>query len=201
MNSTGTTTAAPDEKAIRDALRAALASSPSSGESLVLEELGVRCGQVRVDLAVVDDLLHGYEIKSDRDNLRRLVRQVDFYGSVFDRATLVVGNRHLTEASASLPSWWGITTFTTDGDRIVFHPIRNSRPNPNRVPRALVEFLWRDEVLDLLKKRDLDTGVRSKPRPELWDRVCSYFDIEDIARAVRARLMARRDAPVLPSPS
>ena len=197
-----TPTATPDERAIRDALRATLISArPNSKSWLIIEELGIRRGQVRVDLALIDDLLHGYEIKSDRDNLRRLVRQVDFYGSVFDRATLVIGNRRLTDATAALPSWWGITRFTTERDGIVFHRIRPSRPNPTRVPRALVELLWRDEVLDLLSERDLDVGVRSKPRPELWDRVCSYFDLNEIANAVRARLMARKDASFLPSPS
>ena len=191
-------TVTPDASAIRDALRATLSSHRSDVKSpLVLEELGICRGQVRVDLAVVDDVFHGYEIKSDRDNLRRLVRQVDFYSDVFDRATLVVGDRHLSEATDSLPRWWGITRFVIKEGRVVFRPIRHARPNPGRVPRALVEFLWRDEVLTLLKARDLDIGVRSKPRRELWDRMCSYFELDDIADAVKAHLTARKDAPVL----
>ena len=202
MSRRASSTVTPDAQAIRDALRGTLISRRSDVKSpLVLEELGICRGQVRVDLAVVNDLFHGYEIKSDRDNLRRLVRQVAFYSNVFDRATLVIGDRALADAADCLPGWWGITRFAIEGGSIVFRPIRHTRPNPSRVPRALVEFLWRDEVLTLLKARDLDVGVRSKPRRELWDRMCSYFDLDDIADAVKAQLMARTDAPVLQSPS
>ena len=200
MNPRGSDAVTPNAKAIRDALRSALYSRHLTS-SLVIEELGICRGQVRVDLVVVDDLLHGYEIKSDRDNLRRLARQVAHYSNVLDRATLVIGERHFTEAIDYLPSWWGITRFSIEGSRTVFQSIRETRPNPSRVPRALVEFLWRDEVLALLKERDLDIGVRSKARRELWDRVCSSFDLEEIAGAVKKRLMARADAIALLSPS
>ena len=202
MDHSGGGTATPDAKEIRDALRVTIASRGSQPKSpLVIEELGVCGGQVRVDLAVVSDLLHGYEIKSDRDSLRRLERQVEHYSNVFDRATLVVGDRHFLEAMDSLPSWWGITLFFVDEGRILFRSIRDSGPNLDRLPRALVQFLWRDETLCLLKERDLDKGVRSKSRRELWDRVCTYFEIEEIADAVRGRLLARTGVPVLPSPS
>ena len=189
----------PDARAIRDALRATIdRGRPTVTSSLVIEELGICRGMVRVDLAVVSDLFHGYEIKSNRDTFRRLARQVEHYSKVFDRATLVLGHRRLTEAISCLPAWWGITQYSVDGSRIVFRPIRDSNQNPNRMARALVEFLWRDEVLDLLKQRDLHIGVRSKPRRELWDRVCSYFDVEEIADAVKVQLMARTSASVLP---
>ena len=49
-------------------------------DTVVIEELGLCRGQVRVDVAVVNGLLHGYEIKSDRDSLRRLGVQVEVYG-------------------------------------------------------------------------------------------------------------------------
>ena len=201
MDHSGRDTATPDAKAIRDSLRVTMASSCSQPKSsLVIEELGVCGGHVRVDLAIVSDVLHGYEIKSDRDSLRRLQRQVEHYSNVFDRATLVVGDRHFSEAIDSLPSWWGVTLFFVNGGRILFRSIRDSGRNPDRLPRALVQFLWRDEVLFLLKERDLDKGVRSKSRRDLWDRMCTYFDIEEIAEAVRGRLLARTGVPVLPSP-
>ena len=202
MSRYGSDTFKPDATAIRDALRETInRGRPTSASSLVIEELGICCGLVRVDLAVVNDLFHGYEIKSDRDNLRRLARQVEHYSNVFDRATLVLGHHRLTEAINCLPAWWGITQFSVDGGRIVFQPIRDSSQNPNRMARALVELLWRDEVLDLLEKRNLHIGVRSKPRRELWDRMCSYFDLEEIADAVKVQLMARTSGPVLPLPS
>ena len=63
--------------------------------TLVLDELGLRHGVARVDVAVVNGYLHGFEIKSDSDTLDRLPSQVTIYNAVLDRATLVVGEKHI----------------------------------------------------------------------------------------------------------
>ncbi len=77
-------------------------------EALILQELGLRHGAARVDVAVVNGLLHGYELKSDSDSLGRLARQALVYGSVLDLVTLVVGQRHVEEAFSMVPAWWGV---------------------------------------------------------------------------------------------
>ena len=43
--------------------------------SRVVDELELLRGVVRVDVAVISDTLHGYEIKSASDNLIRLPNQ------------------------------------------------------------------------------------------------------------------------------
>jgi hypothetical protein len=147
---------------------------------------------VRIDLAVVNGLLHGYEIKSDRDTLKRLDRQLEIYNCVLDRATLVVGARHTEEASEALPNWWGLLRFeaTPSGPR--FTVLRRSEENPDRHARSLAELLWRNEALALLARRDAAHGVKSKPRYAVWDRLCEYFDVEEIAAEVRSCLRARQ---------
>ena len=188
----------PSELEIRSALRARLMRAHDSGEdTTILHELGIRRGQVRIDLAVVNGLMHGYEIKSDRDSLRRLSGQVELYSQVLDRATLVVGARHLDDAVGILPDWWGVTLITWEEGTLIFRTLRPAESNPQRDSRALVELLWRDHTLDLLAERNLDIGVRSKPRAIRWDRACSHFDIEEIASAVRFHLKART-APATP---
>jgi hypothetical protein len=52
---------------------------------------GLDHGQVFVDVAVINGEIHGYELKSERDTLERLPRQVEVYSAVLGRATLVVG--------------------------------------------------------------------------------------------------------------
>ena len=57
MSRYGSDTFKPDATAIRDALRETInRGRPTSASSLVIEELGICCGLVRVDLAVVNDL-------------------------------------------------------------------------------------------------------------------------------------------------
>ena len=46
-------------------------------DTLIIHELGVCSGDARIDLAVVNGKLHGYEIKSDADTLKRLPAQAE----------------------------------------------------------------------------------------------------------------------------
>ena len=160
-------------------------------DAAIVQELGLCRGQVRVDVALVNGVLHGFEIKSDRDCLRRLSSQVGIYGQVLDRATLVVGERHLQEATATVPDWWGIlrATPTRVGTRLV--TVRRGRANPKRDVRVLVELLWQGEALDLLERRGLARGVRTKPRRYIWQRLSECVEEKVIAEAVRSRLRAR----------
>ena len=160
-------------------------------DTVLIDELGLCRGQVRVDLAVVNGLLHGYEIKSDRDSLRRLAVQVEIYGKVLDRATLVVGERHQAEASNIVPAWWGVLNVYPTAKGLRFKTVRRARKNPRRDPHSLVELLWLDHAIALLQERNAAGGVRGKPRRLVWDRVCSQFGVDEIATAVRTRLKAR----------
>jgi hypothetical protein len=177
---------------IRAVLRSRLfLKHPDEADTVVIEELGLCRGQVRVDVAVVNGLLHGYEIKSDRDSLRRLGVQVEVYGKVFDQATLVVGNRHLAEALDIVPTWWGVLHVHPTAEGLHVKTVRRARKNPGRDPRALVELLWLDDAIALLEERNGARGVRGKPRRIVWDRVCDHFGVDEIAASVRAKLKAR----------
>lgn len=123
--------------------------------------------------------------------------QVDLYGKVFDRATLVVGQRYLSEARAMLPAWWGIMYVHRSASGIQFKTVRRSKNNPQRDPRALVELLWSDDAIAFLEQRNAARGVRGKPRWMIWDRICSMFAVDEIANAVRAQLKARPTKQVL----
>jgi hypothetical protein len=186
---------------IRPTLRARLlARHADDGDTALIEELGVCRGRVRIDLAVVNGLLHGYEIKSDRDSLRRLDGQVDLYSKVLDQATLVVGDRHLGEALDIIPAWWGVVSVRSTSRGPRFKTVRRERMNPGMDPRALVELLWLDEAMALLADRGAARGVRGKPRELVWDRLCKHFDADEIAAAVRAHLKARVVSQVPPPP-
>ena len=187
---------------IRPALRSHLLAKHSREvETVVLEELGICCGQVRVDLAVVNGMIHGYEIKSDRDSLRRLGTQVDLYSRVLDQATLVVGDRHLSEAMEFVPFWWGILRVEPASRSPRFKTVRRGTRNPQRDPRSLVELLWLDDAIALLEQYNAARGVRGKPRRIVWDRICEHFDVDEIAAVVRGHLKARAERTCNPLPS
>ena len=159
----------------------------------VIEELGLCRGQARVDVAVVNGLIHGYEIKSDQDSLRRLDSQVRFYGKVVDRATLVVGSHHATTAPKLVPEWWGVqhVRHSINGFRI--KSVRRARRNPGKDPRSLAELLWLDDALALLEDCGAIRGLRGKPRKVVWDRLCECLTANEIDAAVRAKLKDRAE--------
>jgi hypothetical protein len=51
----------------------------SSQEVLIVDELGLAHARSRVDIAVINGCLHGYEIKSAQDTLARLPAQIATY--------------------------------------------------------------------------------------------------------------------------
>ena len=91
-----------------------------------------------------------------------------------------------------VPGWWGVLLVRAGAGGIAIDPIRPAARNPDQDPRALVELLWRDEALELLTHHNAAAGVRSKPRPAVWDRVCEVLDPSEIQAAVRCRLKTRR---------
>lgn len=183
---------APGDREIRDVLLAILRESHAGDDDVaLLEELGLCRGEVRVDVTLVNGTLHGYEIKSDRDSLRRLARQVARYSAVLDRATLVVGERHVLDAVNVVPAWWEILLANVTPTGLVLTQLRTGQVNENRDRRALVELLWLDDALALLAARNAVRGFRSKPRRDVWNRVCELYDVDEIAAVVRERLKAR----------
>lgn len=162
--------------------------------ALILDELGVCCGRVRADMAVVNGELKGFEIKSDQDTLLRLRSQAAAYGRVFDTISIVVAAKHMEKVRKIIPSWWGILVAEKGGNT---HPdirsYRRERNNPNPDPLAIAQLIWRDEAFELLKAHNLHSGLRSKPRRFLWMALVRNFPLAELQMLVRTQLKARRD--------
>jgi len=182
----------PGDAEIRGVLLQRLRERHSDEMDIVfLEEIGLCRGQAFVDVAVVNGSIHGYEIKSDRDSLRRLAGQVAMYGRVLDRASLVVGTKYVDQAVNAVPAWWEIQIVEALDSGLRLKRLRAGRKNPARDARALVELLWLDAALVLLAERGGIRGYSGRSRREIWDRVCDLYTIDEIAEAVRKQLKAR----------
>jgi hypothetical protein len=162
--------------------------------TLVLDEVGIRHGAARIDLVVVNHQLHGYEIKSDRDSLRRLPDQIRAYNSIMDRVTLVVGYRHACEALKMVPEWWGVKLAEAkkQSGTVVLSGARSARNNPKVDMYAAVTLLWRGEALAILEEMDAAGGVRSKRRSEIYKRLVELSDPDFLRSRIRQQLKQRR---------
>ncbi|MFJ1767840.1 sce7726 family protein [Amycolatopsis sp. NPDC088138] len=178
---------------VRTALRARLLDEHAEhfDQTLLVDELGL-CGEARVDVAVVNGSLTGYELKSASDRLDRLPNQVEIYGRVLDYAFLVVADVHLVRARTMLPAWWGIMVAKEASGSIVLSQRRKARMNPNIQVNSLVQLLWRNEALDILAHHGKDYGVRTKPRDAIWERLAQSLEIDQLRGEVRDKIRARR---------
>lgn len=159
----------------------------------VIEELGITHGAARVDIAVVNGIIHGYELKSDKDTLKRLPDQIRIYNNVLDKVTLVVGKNHLHEAINIIPDWWGVTIAkaTDSSDIVEFCNIRDPEQNPSQDNAAIAALLWREEALGILEKIGQASGMRSKTRSVIYQHLAESLDSEVLKDQVREHLRTR----------
>ncbi|BDI28018.1 hypothetical protein CCAX7_000690 [Capsulimonas corticalis] len=163
------------------------------GDTLIIDELGLRHGTCRVDVAVVNGRLHGYEIKSDSDTLERLPQQIAVYGEIFDRVTLIVGEKHAEKSITQIPSWWGVKVATTGPNGTKFEHYRRESNNRDINPLALAELLWRPEVVSILQGLGAPAPILKKPRAVLYAYLAESVELNELRRLVRTTLKARTD--------
>lgn len=171
-----------------DYLRRRHADDPNT---LIRHEMGLCGGKRRIDVALLNGEISGYEIKSDEDTLYRLFGQADVYGRVLDRVTLVTTTRHKEKAASLLPSWWGVMVARLEQGQVVFDPEREPDVNTGHDSFALAQLLWRGEALEELKIRGLSKGLSKKARHYVWMALAQSVAIEDLRVLVRERVKAR----------
>jgi hypothetical protein len=162
-------------------------------DTLVIDELGIRHGSCRADIAVINGRLVGYEIKSDKDSLRRLGRQVRTYDAVFDSVTIVVGARFECGIRRRVPRHWGIVVATV-GKRgaIHFATLRRPRANPRVDLFSVAQLLWRAEALKLaLATRTSSTCIANKRRQQLYEYLVANCAADVLRSEVRSCLRNR----------
>jgi hypothetical protein len=176
------------ERAIRDALRSHVLAG-TCGARETVDEFWVPRSNERADLAVIGRSLDAFEIKSERDTLRRLPRQALASSRLFDRCTLVVAERHSDRAATMIPEWWGITTVCVNRS-MRFTLTRKPRRNRAIDPETLVRLLWRDEAMAALRhlgKEPAHGGSRSS----LWQELLFTATIAQLRAVVRQALLSR----------
>lgn len=182
------------DRDLRAALHARLISEHAGelSRTLVVDELGL-CGEVRVDVAVVNACLAGFELKSASDTLRRLPKQIEVYSRVLDFCTLVVAEKHLDKARTLVPEWWGVLVVRpSDGLAARLDTVAEPSRNRSIDPYSLAQLLWRDEALAVLEGLDEAYGCRSKTRKAIWQRVVEVCELDLLRLSVRSSLKSRQ---------
>lgn len=158
----------------------------------IVHELNVCYGSARADVAAINGSLYGYEIKSDRDTLERLPQQVEFYSKVFDYINLVCSENFISEAEKIIPDWWGIFVASPDTvGSVTIDTYRTASCNMNIDAFSLAQFLWKDEVIQLLNELGADKKINRLPKYILWEELSKAFPLDVLKQRVRSSLKQR----------
>jgi hypothetical protein len=179
-----------------------LAHACQSADTLVLHELGLSHGASRIDIAVINGHIRGVEIKAEADTLERLPRQVEAYGQVVDRATLIASERHLPRALDLLPDWWGVVSARRAiNGAVVFRRLREERTNRQTDAMSLARLMWRDEVHAVLSSMGCEAKLLRASRAVLYAKLVEEVPKARLAALVRRTLKARTSWRDRPQPS
>jgi hypothetical protein len=160
-------------------------------DTRIINELGLENGASRVDVAVVNGIMHGYEIKSDLDNLQRLPRQMEYYNRAFERMTIVVGRKYLNEVKGVIPNWWGIKTISSDQSRLV--EIRKGRKVSTQDPVLMINLLWKKELDGLIDHIGLPKSFKKMRKNQLLSLLLKEADFNVIRFYVYSVLKQREN--------
>jgi hypothetical protein len=184
------------DRDIRTVLIATLAARHAGDtDTLIRHEVGLCAGNRRVDVAVINGEIAGWEIKSDEDTLLRLSGQASVYAKVLDRATLVTTAKYIAKADALLPDWWALVVAEQRDANIQLTNVRDGQLNASTDAFSIAQLLWREEALDELRQRQLSRGLAKKARYYVWERLAASLGGDELRQVVRRRLRARVDWP------
>ncbi len=176
------------EKVIREKLFV-LAEEVAGSTCAFIEEFWVPASNERVDLSAVGEELWAFEIKSPRDSLKRLPRQIEAFSRLFDRCTAVLATKHLDNGTQMLPPWWGVIDAGENvGDVLGWR--RPPKANPEVDLALLVRLLWRDEAAGALAELGIVAPERLG-RQAMWRLLLKEAEPSILRQCIRTTLRAR----------
>ncbi|MDR3026603.1 MULTISPECIES: sce7726 family protein [Chryseobacterium] len=178
---------------IRNSLKSSILSQYTNDSgSLVIDEFNVSLGIVRADIAVINGVMHAYEIKSEKDNLKRLENQLQEYYKFFEYVTVVTCEKYLNKVLEQFSDKCGVIVALKKNNLITFKKIRRAKKNKCFDKISLVKALWKEEIIDILESIKYNKkGFKSKSKPLLYQIMMDEFNESELLHLVKNKLKER----------
>jgi len=122
-----------------------------------------RVGECKADLAILNGTAKVYEVKSERDSLSRLDRQVAAYATVFAQVYVIAAENHVNAVIASVPEDVGILRLNS---RYQIQTLREAADRTERTsPPAIFDSIRTDEARRILISQGV--SIPAVPNTEL----------------------------------
>ncbi len=149
-------------------------------------------GHSRSDvIALLPKTIVGMEIKSDADSYTRLVTQVKDYDKYFDINYIVVGSSHVMGVREHVPPYWGILVVDQTEEEPIIRQVRSAKPNPKVKLKTQLVFMWKRELIMLLKVNKL--GMYAKGSRRTMEKALLTFVPHDMLKKQMCYMLFERD--------
>lgn len=159
-------------------------------ETIIIDEFSSSYSSARIDISVLNGSLHGYEIKSERDTLERLPKQVEYYTKIFEYITIVTTEKYIKKVIEIIPEFFGIFLIENKKGILKLKKIRNSKKNKNIDYFELAKLLWKEELKEILKENKIKK-VSSLTRIELTKKLVENIPCNIIKKNVLNKIKNR----------
>ncbi len=122
-----------------------------------------RAGSCKADVVILNGTSVVYEIKSEKDNLDRLEKQLLEYLGIFDQIYVITGECHVASLLKVIPEEIGIQILTNRFQISEYRPAVSNVSNVS--PEQIFESLQRSEYLAILQKNGI--GVPNLPNTRI----------------------------------
>lgn len=113
-----------------------------------------RVGDCKADVVILNGTATAYEIKSERDSLSRLQKQVATYLRVFATTNVIVGENHLDDVLASIPAEVGVLKLSA---KYRITAVREPKSDASRTcTRSIFDSITLDEAADILAANGIE---------------------------------------------
>lgn len=132
-----------------------------------------RVGSCKADIVILNGTSSVYEIKSERDNLDRLPKQVDSYRKVFARVNVITSEGHLHSVLSKVPAEVGVLILS---DRFQISTVREAAVALTSInPVSVYECLQRHEVIKVLER--FGKRIPEAPNTRMYEALREEFSM------------------------
>lgn len=134
-----------------------------------------RVENCKADIAVLNGTSTVYEVKSERDKLTRLDRQIAAYSKFFASVNVIVGENHLDAVKLTVPRGVGIMTLSKNFTICIEREADN---NPGRTcPSTIFDSIRKDESIKILNA--IGVSIPDVPNSRLYMEMRRLFSLQD----------------------
>jgi len=161
-------------------------------DTIIVDELDLCSGLSRIDIAVINGIIHGYEIKSEEDTLNRLPNQISYYNKSLEKITIATNKSHIKKIDKFVPEWWGLILITDKDKQKRIIELRQARTNPLLNNLSLLQILWKNELISVSNKYNIKISCQSNKR-KLRESIANCLDTSILSQEVRTALKSRQN--------